>query len=280
MLVDLKQIVTDAANHHYAVAAFNVFGYEDAISVVRAAEELRSPVILAANIVAVSHTPIPILAAIMRLAAEEVSIPVCVHLDHGKDFNTIMHAIKHGFTSVMYDGSQLPFAENVKRTKEIARAACAFGVTVEAEIGSVGYSDPSIPMKNEASDPEEVSAFVEQTDIDAVAVSVGTLHRMESQGATIDFGLLGAIQSKVQTPLVIHGATGVPDGQLERLVSYRVGKINIGTALRMTFGKSLRSAIEQHPEEFDRIKLFQQPMQAVMETAMRKMVLLGSKGRA
>lgn len=280
MLVGLKQIVTDAAERDYAVAAFNVFGYEDAISVVRAAEELRSPVILAANIVAVTHTPLPILAAVMRLAAEEVTVPVCVHLDHGKDFNYIMQAIRHGFTSVMYDGSQLPFDENVNRTKEIAHAAHAFGVSVEAEIGSVGYSDPTIKMKHETSDPDEVLAFVEQTGIDAVAVSVGTLHRMESQGANIDFDLLTTIQNKLSTPLVIHGATGVPDDQLQRLVSHRVGKINIGTALRMAFGQSLRQAIQEQPDEFDRIKLFQQPMQVVKETAMNKMKLLGSMGRA
>ncbi|MGG1556334.1 class II fructose-bisphosphate aldolase [Paenibacillus ferrarius] len=279
MLVGLNSVTSAAAGKDYAIPAFNVFGYEDAISVVRAAEALRTPVILAANIPALAHMPLPYLAPLLLRIAEQASVPVCIHLDHGKSFEYVMNAIKHGFPSVMFDGSQLPFEDNVRITKDIVKAAHAFGVDVEAEIGSVGYSDPSMKMKHEISSPDEVEAFVKETGVDAVAVSVGTLHRMEDQSANIDFGLLERIQSKVDIPLVIHGATGVPDEQLKQLIKYRVGKINIGTALRMSFGRSLRETINASPSEFDRIKWFAESMIAVQEAASRKLQLLGCKER-
>lgn len=275
MLAGLKEMVEQAARSHCAIAAFNVFGYEDAVAVVQAAERLNAPVILAANVPAIQHMPFEYLAPILIRAAETASVPVCVHLDHGKDYAYIEQAIRNGFTSVMYDGSQLPLAENIANTREIVKLARRHGVHVEAEIGSVGYSDPSMNMKHEFSDPEEVETFVAETGIDAVAVSVGTVHRMEVQEATIDFELLKRIESRVQIPLVIHGSTGVPDEDLRRLVAYRVGKINIGTAIRMAFGKTLRAEMERNPHEFDRIKLFKKPMEAVREAALNKLKLLG-----
>ncbi len=280
MLVHLKEMVSQAADRDYAVPAFNVFGYEDAVAVVRAAEELNAPVILAANLSAVHHMPIPVLASILLEVARAASVPVCVHLDHGKDYDYISSAIKHGFTSVMFDGSQLPFEENVKLTKEIVKLGHAFGVSVEAEIGSVGYSDKTVKMKHEMSKTQEVAAFVEETGIDAVAISVGTFHRMEQQEAMISFELLQQIESKVRTPLVIHGATGVPNDQLRRLIAHRVGKINIGTALRMAFGHTLRNEIAGNPHEFDRLRWLQCAMRAVQEAAKEKLLLLGTQGRS
>jgi fructose-bisphosphate aldolase class II len=275
LLVHLKELVQEAADRDYAIPAFNIFGYEDAISVVRAAEEMEAPVILAANLVAVRHMPLQYLAPIMLQAAKEAKVPVCVHLDHGKDYDYVERAIQHGFTSVMYDGSQLPLEENIRKTRDIVELARRYGVSVEAEVGSVGYSDPSLQMKHEFSDPEEVRRFVAETGVDAVAVSIGTVHRMEVQGATIDFGRLEQIQSQVQTPLVLHGSTGVTDGDLARLAATRIGKVNIGTALRMAFGKTLRAEMQEHPQQFDRIQLFQKPMEAVKQTAIGKFKILG-----
>jgi len=278
VLVHLKEMVEEAAGKRCAVPAFNVFGYEDAISVVRAAEERGAPVILAANIPALVHMPPEILGGILTQIAKQAAVPVCVHLDHGKDYAAAERAIEAGFTSVMFDGSQLPFADNVAETRRIVEMAHRRGISVEAEIGSVGYSDPAMTNKHELSDPDEVEAFVEQTGIDAVAVSIGTVHRMETQGAKLDFALLEEIQSRVNIPLVIHGSTGVADDDLRRLVTYRVGKINIGTAIRMAFGRTLRQEMAEHPNEFDRIKLFQKPMEAVRAAASNKFSLLGYGG--
>ncbi|TLS49595.1 class II fructose-bisphosphate aldolase family protein [Paenibacillus antri] len=276
MLASMKEMVEEAAGRPRAVPAFNVFGYEDAIAVVRAAERLGAPVMLSTNVVALAHMPFAVLAPMLLTIAREASVPVCVHLDHGKDYATVERAIAFGYPSVMFDGSQLPLADNIAETKRIAALARARGVSFEAEIGSVGYSDPSLGLKHEYTDPDEAGRFVAETGVDAVAVSIGTVHRMESQGASIDYDRLAAIEARVgATPLVLHGSTGVKDEDLRRLVRHRFGKINIGTALRMAFGRTLREEMEARPSEFDRIKLFAKPMEAVTAEALRKFEILG-----
>ena len=275
MLVNMKKIVEDAAKSDYAVPGFNVFGYEDAAAIVAAAEEVNCPVILMTNRDAVAHMPFDILGGILKGVAANAKVPVCVHLDHGKTFEEAVQAIKAGYTSVMYDGSQLPLEENIKNTKEIVRMAHAVGVTVEAEIGSVGYDDPSIQATSIYTEPEEAKQFAEETGVDALAVAIGTLHRMQTQAAKIQYERLDKIQEVTNVPIVIHGSTGIVDEDLQKLVKYRVAKINIGTALRMAFGYKLRETIENNPKEFDRIKFFKEPMEAVKKAAKEKMLLLG-----
>lgn len=275
MLVRMKELLQEAAEANHAVPAFNVFGYEDAIAAVRAAEELDAPVILATNPGAVQHMPIPYLAPLLVQIARDAKVPVVVHLDHGKSYDYAAMAIAYGYTSVMFDGSQLPLEENIRLTREVVGLAAKRGITTEAEIGSVGYSDPAMKMKHEYSDPDEVQRFAEETGVDAVAVSIGTVHRMEEQGANIDYGLLERIEARVRTPLVLHGSTGVRDEDLRRLAATRIAKVNIGTALRMAFGRTMRQEMENHPSEFDRIRLFRQPMEAVKQAALRKFEVLG-----
>jgi len=275
MLATLNQIFKHIESKNCAVAAFNVFGYEDARAVVEAAEEIQSPVILATNKVAIEHMSIKHLAALLRSIAEDAKVPVCIHLDHGKDYATVAKAIFNGYTSVMYDGSQLPLRENIQNTSEIVKLAHSCGISVEAEIGSVGYSDPTMNVKEISTNPIEAKQFAEETAVDALAVAVGTLHRMENQTAVLQFDRLEEIKRLVPIPLVIHGSTGVPDQDLSRLPFFNVRKVNIGTALRMKFGKTLREEMEKNPSEFDRINLFKQPMKMVQEEAKRKLQLLG-----
>ncbi len=277
MLVTLNEILKDASNSDYAIAGFNVFGYEDAVMVVEAAEELDVPVILMTNRDAVVHMPIKMLGSILTDLAREARVPVCVHLDHGKSVEEAVEAIKAGFSSVMYDGSQLPIEENIKNTKEIADIAHYFGVSIEGEIGSVGYSDPSIKAKAMYTVPEEAKRFVEETGVDAVAVAIGTLHRMQAQEANIQYDRLEEIEKLVDVPLVIHGSTGVKNEDLSRMSKHRVGKVNIGTALRMAFGNTLRDEMNNKPEEFDRIKFFKRPMIEVKNKAKEKMIILGAE---
>lgn len=275
MLVDMKQMLNEAAASDWAVPAFNVFGYEDAKAVIEAAEQLNAPVILATNVGAIRHMPMPLLGPLLTRMAEAAAVPVCVHLDHGQDIKMVQEAIDCGYSSVMYDGSQLPLEENIARTREIAELAKRHGVSIEAEIGSVGYSDPALGMKHELSDPDETARFVAETGIDAVAVSIGTVHRMESQTAELDFARLQAIQDRTDIPLVIHGSSGVPDEQLRKLVTYRVGKVNIGTALRMAFGRSLREQMRRDERLYDRIAMFGPAMDAVREAAIEKYITMG-----
>jgi len=273
MLVTLKEILEQKKT----VAAFNVYGYEDAISVIRAAEELESPVILMTNKDAVNFIPIEIIGAMLVQMARTAAVPVCVHLDHSKSLEDIERAIAAGYTSVMFDGSQLPLEENMKLSRQVAELAHASGVSVEAEIGSVGYSDPAIQAKSIYTDPDEAVEFVRETGVDALAVAVGTVHRMEIQEACLDFELLGKIREKVSLPLVIHGSSGVKDEDIVRLCEAGVNKINFGTSLRMAFGNTLRETMAAQPNQFDRLKLFTASMEAVAERAKDKMRLTGVK---
>ncbi|QZY56043.1 class II fructose-bisphosphate aldolase [Crassaminicella profunda] len=275
MLVNLNEVLKGVAKSDFAIPGFNVFGYEDAVAVVRAAEELNTPVILMTNKVAVSHMPIEILAKILCSVAESAKVPVCVHLDHATEFDLIAQAIKAGYTSVMFDGSQLPFEENIEKTKEVVKLAHPCNVTVEAEIGAVGYSDPALNVNARYTEPEEAKTFAEKTGVDALAVAIGTLHRMETQGAEIQYDRLEAIEKLTDTPLVIHGSTGIKDEDLRRIAKYSVAKVNIGTALRMVFGNTMREEMNNNPEEFDRINLFQRSMIEVQKEVKKKMELLG-----
>ena len=272
MLVTLNTLFEEKKD--YALAGFNVFGYEDAVSVVRAAEELSEGVALMVNRDAVNHMPLRYIGPLLISLAKDASVSVGVHLDHATDLEVIKEAIEIGFSSVMFDGSQLSFEENVEKTCRVMEMTKKREVSVEAEIGSVGYSDPAMKAKWVFTEPEEAKAFYERTRVDALAVSVGTVHRMVVQEANIQYERIADIKKCVSVPLVIHGSTGVCDEDLRKLSEAGIKKINLGTCLRMRFGKTLRKVIEENPEEFDRIKLFKQPMEAVKEAAKKKMLLL------
>ena len=248
MLSTLAYALQMAERGGRGLAAFNVFGYEDAAAVVHAAEKQGRPVALMANKDAVAHMGIPVLACILRHVAQEAEVPVCVHLDHATELGTIQEAIAH--------------------------MAGPAGVSVEAEIGAVGYSDPSLVFKPRYTEPEEAEAFYRAAPVDALAVAVGTVHRMVAQEAALQFQRLKAIHTLVKVPLVIHGATGVPDQDLGKLVRCGAGKINLGTTLRLAFGRELRRQILDNPEEYDRIKLFGPCMEAVEEKAAQKLRLI------
>ena len=259
-----------------AVGAFNVFGYEDAVAVVEAAESLDEPVALMANKPALEHMPVEVLGAILTNIANRATVPVVVHLDHSTDYAMTLRAILRGFTSVMFDGSQLSFEENVIRTRDVKRAAHACGVSVEAEIGSVGYADGTVAQANYTA-PELAVEFEREVEPDALAIAVGTVHRMTTQTVKPDFELMDRIVARMHTPVVIHGSSGLADDDLQRLVQHGAKKINIGTALRLAFGNSLRDEMARRPEEFDRIKLFGPCMKAVTEVVRHKLLLMNGK---
>lgn len=274
MLYNLKDIIELVRKENRGIGAFNVFGYEDAKAVAEAAEAEKRPVILMANKDAVTHLGVELMGAIMRHVGIKAEVPVTVHLDHATEMGVIQKAIESGYTSVMFDGSQLPFLENVELTKRVVSMAHEKNVGVEAEIGAVGYSDISLPFQARFTESWEAKEFAELTQVDALAVAVGTVHRMELQNAELQFDRLREIASCVGTPLVIHGSTGVSDGNLAKLVRCGASKINIGTALRMEFGQVLRRQLEDDPCIFDRIALFGPCMAAVKKKAAQKMRLL------
>ena len=253
-LASLSQVLTPCLTDGTAVAGLVVLGWEDAVAYVRAAEALRRPVILQAGPGCRAHTPLPVLAAMFRALAEAATVPVVAHLDHGESTAVCQAAIDCGFSSVMYDGSGLPLAENIARTREIVTLAHRHGVSVEAELGFVGYHGGA---RSQGTDPAEVSGFARQTGIDALAVSIGNSHLMPGPDAVVDWLRLAAIQAAAPgLPLVLHGGSGLTPALRRQLArDTTVCKVNIGTELRLAFGTALRAALAQDPARFDRNQL-------------------------
>lgn len=266
----LTDVVTPCLADGTAVAGLVVLGWEDAVAYVQAAEAERRSVILQAGPGCRAHTPLPVLGSMFRTLAEGASVPVVAHLDHGESLEVCRQAIDCGFTSVMYDGSLLPLEENIARTAAIVAMAHAHGVSVEAELGVVGYPDG---VASQGTDPAEVERFVRETGVDALAVSVGNSHLMTTPGAAVDLPRLRAIQAAAPAlPLVLHGGSGLSPDLRRRLARQTtLCKVNIGTDLRQAFGSALRRTLAAHPDRFDRIAILRDtvaPMAAAARAAI------------
>lgn len=235
MLVSFKEMLGDAKKNHYAVPAFDISNYEMMMSVLEACEEQRSPALLMALGIDLGGRALPILTAMVKEASKHFSIPVCFHLDHAGDLDFIKAACEAGFSSVMFDGSVLPFEENAKRTLEVVQYAHARGVTVEAELGHVGNAmvgNEADSVKNEDPEdtltlPEEAAKFVEITDVDALAVAIGTAHGVYAKTPTLRIDRLDEITAVCDRPLVLHGGSGTPDDQMQNAIKHGITKINI-----------------------------------------------------
>ncbi|MFN3282644.1 MAG: ketose-bisphosphate aldolase [Pseudothermotoga sp.] len=279
-LVTLKELVQKAYKSDYAVPAFNIHTYEDALAIVRGAEEMRSPVILMASPSAIKHLGIKVAACIINDLAMNASVPVVSHLDHATDMDVIFKAMKGGFTSVMYDGSNLSFEENVQNTRLVVKVARSFGISVEAEIGRIGKSEEGEQLEQILTEPQSAKDFFEQTQVDALAIAVGTAHAMQRQEAQINFERVRQIQEVVDVPLVLHGSSGVPDEDLMKISKMRFGKINIGTILKTVYVKRIREIVLSNPGLRDQIILLKDASMAVTEIVKDKIKLLNSSGRA
>jgi len=280
MKVSLNDILPAALAHQYAVACFNVFGYEDAVAVIRAAEQDEAPVIVATNKEMTEFMGPVQAASMLGHLADEASVPVCIHLDHCYEVETVKQAVDAGYTSVMFDGSQLPLSENIEKTSEVCLYAQRHNVSVEAEIGSVPYSTGRDHIKSELTDPSQAERLALESGADAIAISVGNVHRLQEATSKISFDRVKQIGSLVNLPLVIHGTSGINDSDVQRLSAMSVCKFNIGTTLRMAFGQSLRHCLVKRPDEFDRLTLFNQVMPAMQAEASRNIRLLGAQGKA
>lgn len=252
-IATLRDVLRPCLHDGTAVAGLVVLGWEDALAYVQAAELAARPVILQAGPAARAHTPLPVLGAMFRTLAETASVPVVAHLDHGESLSVCAQAIDCGFTSVMYDGSALPLADNIARTAEIVALARRHGVSVEAELGFVGYAGGAASA---LTDPDQVAQFWAETGVDALAVAVGNTHLMQQTTAAVDIGQLLAIRAAApDLPLVLHGGSGMaPALRRQVCAQTSVCKINIGTELRMAFGAALRAALHD-PARFDRIAI-------------------------
>ncbi len=269
-LATLSEVLQPALKEGHAVAGLVTLGWEDMRAYVAAAEAEGVPVILQAGPSCRKHTPLPVLGAMFRYLAENASVPVVAHLDHGYTEAECRDAIASGFTSVMFDGSRLPLNENIERTAVIAALAHAAGVSCEGEIGFVGYADGE---NSAGTDPEQAARFARETGVDAMAISVGNTHLQRGGEGGLDAARIHAIEAVCDLPLVIHGGSGVPYAQRQALArNSKICKFNIGTELRIEFGQALRAAVEQNPSRFDRVAILSEvhnPLVAATREVLR-----------
>lgn len=250
-----------------AVAGLVVLGWEDARAFVDAAQAAQRPVILQCGPGCRAYTPLPIMAAMFRTLAEAASVPVVAHLDHGESAAICAQALDLGFTSVMYDGSALPLAQNIAETERVVALARRAGASVEAELGMVGYAAGAASTPT---DPAQAAALA-ATGIDALAISIGNVHLMQAHDAVIDWPALRAIEAAVPgLPLVLHGGSGIAAAERKRLAqNSQVCKFNIGTELRQTFGAALRASVLRDPARFDRIALLSETIAPLRDAAQK-----------
>ncbi|MXQ06838.1 class II fructose-bisphosphate aldolase [Alphaproteobacteria bacterium GH1-50] len=275
-LATLSDVLTAANRDGYAVGGLVCLGWEDMRAYTAAAEAEGLPLILQAGPSCRKHTPLPVLGAMFRHLAESASVPVVAHLDHGYTVEECRLAIASGFTSVMFDGSRKPLSENIDETAAIAEMAHTAGVSCEGEIGFVGYSGGEA---SNGTDPEEAARFARETGVDAMAISVGNVHLQENHEGGLDHDRIRAIEVVTDVPLVIHGGSGVPHAERALLArSTRIAKFNIGTELRMVFGKSLRDRLAEMPDTFDRVQLLSGVEAPICEAARAALRSIGPKG--
>ena len=305
-LIAGKEPLQKAKKERYAVGAFNINNMEILQAITRAAQEEGSPAIIAVSEGAIKYAGLAYLVSMVVVAARQVDLPLTLHLDHGRDLEVIRSCIENGFTSVMIDGSHLDFEGNISITKKVGEMAHAKGVSVEGELGRLkGIEDGIDGGQRETflTDPGAAREFVERTQVDSLAIAIGTSHgAYKFKGEVqLDFQRLREIVDVVDVPLVLHGASGVPPTILEKSEKYGasirgaqgvpddsireaiklgISKINIDTDLRLSFVAAIREALALQPQEFDPRRILEPARKAVEEIVRHKMKLFGSSGRA
>lgn len=306
-----KEILDKASREGYAVGAFNFNNMEFLQAILEAAEEEKAPVIVATSEGAIKYigkgdieTGAKLAVEMVRTYAEKLSVPVALHLDHGRDFRIIMTAIKAGYSSVMIDASHLPFEENLRETKKIVEIAHAVGISVEAELGKLkGIEDNVVEKESVLVDPEEAKIFVKETEVDFLAPAIGTSHgAFKFKGeAQLDFERLKKVKEYTQIPLVLHGASmvpqdvvklaneygaelsgakGVPEDMLRKAIELGINKINTDTDLRITFVAYLRKVLSEDKSQIDPRKIFGPVFEQVKEIVKERIRIFGSSGKA
>ena len=287
MLVSAKEMLEKAKAGHYAVGQFNINNLEWTKSVLLTAEELQSPVILGVSEGAGKYmTGFGTVAAMVKAMHDElgITVPVALHLDHGT-YEGCYKCIKAGFTSIMFDGSHYPIDENVEKTKELVQVAHAMGMSIEAEVGSIGGEEDGVVGMGECADPDECKR-VADLGVDMLAAGIGNIHgKYPANWKGLSFETLDAIQQKTGVmPLFLHGGTGIPADMIKKAISLGVAKINVNTECQLSFADATRKYIEAGKDlegkGFDPRKLLAPGAEAIKATVKEKMELFGSVGKA
>ena len=280
-LVTSEKMLLDAQKRGYAVGAFNCENMEMVKAIIAAAEELRAPVMLQTTPSTIRYASLDMFAAMVAAEAKRATVPVCLHLDHGSSFDLAVQAINAGYTSVMIDGSKLPFEENVAVSKRVADVARAVNIPCEAELGKVGGKEDDLVAEADTNtDPMEAKAFVERTGVTSLAVAIGTAHGFYVGTPVLDKERLSEIRKVVDIPLVLHGASGLTDEDVSDCVRRGICKVNFATELRKAFTDACRKVAEEDPKAFDPKVFCKAGMAAVKALVMGRMKVCGCDGKA
>ncbi len=276
--VTTREMFRDAQENAYAVGAFNVENLEMAQAVIAAAEAEQAPVILQTTPGTLKYAGPECFAGLVSRLARDAKIPAALHLDHGNSYELAEKCAREGYTSLMIDGSKLPFDGNVEITRRVVAMAC--GLPVEAELGTVGGKEDGMEAKPQYTDPDEAADFVAKTGISSFAVAIGTAHGVYKGEPKLDLDRLSAVREKVSVPLVLHGTSGVPEDQVRECIRRGICKVNYATDLRIAFTAGVKKGIAELPDAFDPKKYLAYGRRAVEERVRELIRLLGSSGKA
>ncbi len=280
-LVTSEKMLLDAQKGGYAVGAFNVENMEMVKAVISAAEELHAPVMLQTTPSTVKYGTLETYFAMVAAEAKKVSVPVCLHLDHGSSFEVAVQAVKAGYTSVMIDGSGENFDENIAVSKRVVDVAKACGIPVEAELGKVGGKEDDLETEADTNtDPQQAKEFVERTGVSSLAIAIGTAHGFYAGTPVLDKKRVSEIKKVVSVPLVLHGASGLSDEDVKECVQRGICKVNFATELRKAYTDAGKKLAEEQPESFDPKKFGIVSMKAVKELVKGRMRVCGCDGKA
>lgn len=290
MLVNMEEMLTKAAIEHYAVPAININNLEWIGAVLDAAQQAKSPMILGVSSGAAKYmfgwrNVVDMVENVM--ATKKITVPVALHVDHGT-YEACVDALKAGFSSVMFDGSKLPFAENLAKTKEIIELAKKHKATIEAEVGGIGGTEDGKTANGEIANVGECACMAAQTEICCLAAGIGNIHGIYPQDwKGLNFDKLQEICTAVnKKPLVLHGGTGIPEEQIKKAISLGVCKINVNTECQLAFSQAIREYIEAKKDQdkaakgFDPRKLLKPGVEAIKQTVLVKIRMFGSEGKA
>ncbi|MGG1220699.1 class II fructose-1,6-bisphosphate aldolase [Priestia endophytica] len=282
-LISMKEILVKAKEEKYAVGQYNINSLQWIQAILQAAEEEQAPVIAAASDRLVDYLGgFKTISAMVRALVEEmnITVPVVLHLDHGSSFERCKEAIDAGFSSVMFDGSHSPIDENIAVTKKVVEYAHARGVSVEAEVGTVGGMEDGLFGNIVYADPQECLRLVQETGVDALAAALGSVHGQYKGEPKLGFEEMKVISNLTNVPLVLHGGSGIPNYQIQKAIDYGHTKINVNTECLMSWTKAVRNALEQNTETYNPHDFLIPGKEAVMNTVKEKMREFKTSGKA
>ena len=276
MYSTLKEVLKEANDLNMAVGAFNTHNLEMLPAIIKAAVKEKTPVIVQTSCGTANYIGHKNLVSICKSMADEYGAEVVLHLDHAKDYDEIRKAIDAGYSSVMFDGSSLPLKENILGTKRVVTYAKKYGVSVEAELGTVGGTEDGIAVAQDEvryTDPADAVEFVKQTGIDALAVAIGTNHGQYKSKTNINFERLKEIKDVVDIPLVIHGGTGVKEEDVKKVIDLGIRKFNVGTELLVGWNRESKACYDEHKENISNRENVVPCLNVIEEIVSRKIKL-------